>query len=91
MKQTGVFVKNIILIILFHTLLVSISSSQSIRIMPLGDSITNGYPNGYRDDLWFKLINAHYDIDFVVSLSNGSGFDANHEGYVGFKTYEIAA
>lgn len=59
--------------------------AQSIRIMPLGDSITAGvgpqfsnfFPNpltlsGYRAPLWEKLKDAEYDVDFVGSKSEGS-------------------
>jgi len=66
--------------------------AESIRIMPLGDSITYGYPTsgGYRGYLWNKLQVAKYDVDFVGSQYDGSGFDAHHEGYGYWKTYDIA-
>ena len=68
----------------------------AIRIMPLGDSITQGASSGvtdedfqvsYRLDLWDKLRNAGYDVDFVGSLNSGSSmedFDADHEGHPGW-------
>lgn len=63
----------------------------STRIMPLGDSITWGYPSssGYRGYLWNKLQVGNFDVNFVGSKYDGSGFDGNHEGYGGYKTYEI--
>ena len=60
---------------------------ESIKIMPLGDSITAGFPGaeGYREKLYLDLINSGFNVDFVGSRSSGSGFDADHEGY-GWKT-----
>jgi lysophospholipase L1-like esterase len=71
------------------------------RIMPLGDSITEGdgeipevaYEVGYRQFLWQELLNLGYVVDFVGSLSSGyaiPGFDADHEGHGGWKAFEIA-
>lgn len=79
--------------------------AQSIRIMPLGDSITAGvgstiipYPqmfSGYRAPLWQKLKSADYDVNFVGSKSEGGAvlpsFDTDHSGYSGYKTEQIAA
>lgn len=64
--------------------------SQPTRIMPLGDSITHGYPHGYRSYLWDKLKNASYTVNFVGSNHDGSGFDNDHEGYGGWMTDDIA-
>jgi lysophospholipase L1-like esterase len=77
------------ILILSHAVL----QAETIRIMPLGDSITYGYPTGpgYRGYLWNKLKdNNSYTVNFVGSRHDGQGFDANHEGYGGYKTYEIA-
>jgi len=59
--------------------------AETVRIMPLGDSITydwvfnditNPRPtsslSGYRNYLWYKLQDAGYDIDFVGSYATGS-------------------
>ena len=73
------------IIFIFTTFLLS----KSVQIMPLGDSITHGHPNGYRDDLWYKLKDSRYDVNFVGSQHNGSGFDDDHEGYDYAKTYDI--
>jgi lysophospholipase L1-like esterase/uncharacterized protein YxeA len=76
-------------LLLFSTLALY---SQPTRIMPLGDSITHGYPHGYRSYLWYKLSDASYSANFVGSQHDGYGygFDVDHEGYGGFKTYELS-
>lgn len=60
------------------------------RIMPLGDSLTEGaYPNGhhsYRGYLETQLKDAGYDFDFIGTqwqLGHG-GTDYEHEGHGGF-------
>jgi len=62
---------------------VPLPSGESVKIMPLGDSITAGFPGtvGYREKLYLDLINSGFNVDFVGSQSSGSGFDADHEGY----------
>jgi lysophospholipase L1-like esterase len=62
------------------------------RIMPLGDSITDGVAEstddtGYRRSLYLQLTDEGYNIDFVGSLSGGipNDFDKNHEGHRGWK------
>jgi lysophospholipase L1-like esterase len=78
------------------------------RIMPLGDSITDGvvYYNsrddvqpqasvrvGYRKVLRDRLAASGYAVDFVGSLSNGSGAglaDDDHEGHPGATQTELA-
>ncbi|NJK77375.1 MAG: SGNH hydrolase [Richelia sp. CSU_2_1] len=71
------------------------ASSQKcpLKIMPLGDSITDGYfvPGGYRIDLESALEKRGYAIDFVGSLSNGPDtlLDRNHEGHSGWRIEEI--
>jgi lysophospholipase L1-like esterase len=64
---------------------VSLSRGESVKIMPLGDSITAGIPGtvGYREKLYLDLINSGFNVDFVGSQSAGSGFDADHEGHGG--------
>ncbi|MBN1787606.1 MAG: PASTA domain-containing protein [Sedimentisphaerales bacterium] len=59
------------------------------RIMPLGDSITRGwwgsvYDDGYRKPLYEKLKAAHYNFDFMGSLSDGNFADPHHEGHDGW-------
>jgi hypothetical protein len=76
-----------------------------IRIMPLGDSITQGHNSGvndldkqiaYRRDLWHSLRSSGYQVDFVGSLINGEsyqpldGFDPDHEGHSGERDDRVA-
>ena len=78
------------------------STQAAVKIMPLGDSITQGQSSGepdtdrqisYRKALWDKLISGDYDVDFVGSLNSGSdilGFEAaDHEGHNGFTADQI--
>lgn len=76
----------------------SAQSIQAIRIMPLGDSITQGNTqhNSYRRTLWLQLQKAGYNVDFVGSQqSNFEGpaplrdFDLDHEGHWGWRMDEI--
>jgi len=64
--------------------------SGPIRIMPLGDSITNGTgeQSGYRNKLYHDLMAIGLKVDFVGSLrTNGcdSLEDLDHEGHPGFR------
>ncbi len=72
----------------------------SVKIMPLGDSITRGggdasspYPS-YRYYLWNVLRNGGYDVDFVGSTTDPGFtsfvFDQDHDGYSGYTTEELA-
>jgi len=65
-----------------------------IRIMPLGDSLTDGFNvnGGYRIDLWTMLAAAHHSVDFVGSRHNGvPGLaDKDHEGHPGWRIDELA-
>ncbi|MFU8844227.1 MAG: GDSL-type esterase/lipase family protein [Bacteroidales bacterium] len=77
--------------------------SQTIKIQPLGNSITQAsYPRySYRYNLWTKLIDAGFDFDFVGSLQDnkngnpdwpvymGQSFDQDHEGHSGWTTFDI--
>ncbi|HET6515637.1 MAG TPA: DUF4082 domain-containing protein [Thermodesulfovibrionales bacterium] len=74
--------------------------SRSIRIMPVGDSITEGCCNGlvvstdydhmasYRQTLYLDLAGSNYDVDFVGSMQFGNLltplFDADNEGHPGW-------
>ncbi len=68
---------------------------ETLEIMLLGDSITQGKVNnsepeaereGYRRFLWDALNDLGLDIDFVGSESNGTGgFDQDHQGHPGWK------
>ena len=74
---------------------------ESIRIMPLGDSITRGssyagnVAGGYRTQLWKDLTNAGYAVDFVGESSenpdSGNLPDPDHNGYNGWRIDQIDA
>jgi lysophospholipase L1-like esterase len=67
----------------------------AIRVMPLGDSITDGdsIPGGYRIELSRALEATGTRIDFVGSLRNGSPSldDEDHEGHSGWRIDQIHA
>lgn len=70
-------------------------SNGGVKIMPLGDSITDGIqtPGGYRIGLWQKFTSGGQKVDFVGSLSNGpSGLgDHDHEGHSGWRIDQLDA
>lgn len=62
------------------------------KIMPLGDSITNGYQvdGGYRDPLYQQLTAAGHTLEFVgtnneypttLLIANGQNYHEGHNGY----------
>ena len=70
----------------------------TLRIMPLGNSITSATDGGasFRYWLWHDLIDAGHDVDFVGSMQgvyNGvprfPDFDQDHEGHWGWRIDEI--
>ncbi|MFO7933421.1 MAG: GDSL-type esterase/lipase family protein [Bacteroidales bacterium] len=94
--------------IILSGLLFALSSvhldAQVYKILPLGNSITQADiskdgANSYRRNLWNKLMNAGYEVDFVGSLNtdrNGypfpdPNFDHDHEGHWGWRADEIVA
>jgi lysophospholipase L1-like esterase len=70
-------------------------SNGGTRIMPLGDSITEGVdvPGAYRTGLWQRLVDAKYKNDFVGTQFNGpdSLKDHDHEGHPGWRIEEVDA
>lgn len=68
---------------------------RTVRVMPLGDSITYGVGSstavGYRRDLWLRLRAVGVQVDFVGSLRNGYLTDNNHEGHIGYRIDQIDA
>ncbi len=73
----------------------SLTQSNPLKIMPLGDSNTRGKGSdvaGYRDDLWMLLNDNGFNVDFVGSATTNSpttwdqpyAFDRNHEGHGGY-------
>ena len=71
------------------------AAAGPIKVMPLGDSITDGYnvPGGYRIALEDLLAEDRHSVDFVGSKRNGpvSLLDREHEGHSGWRIDEIAA
>jgi lysophospholipase L1-like esterase len=67
--------------------------NKVIKIMPLGDSITEGYdlPGGYRTYLVPKLQKFSSHIKFVGSLQDGPPdlLNADHEGHSGWRIDQI--
>ncbi|MGC5014584.1 lectin [Streptosporangium sp. DT93] len=70
-------------------------SNGGVRVMPLGDSITEGtqVPGGYRIGLWQRLAAGRYTVDFVGSQFNGPGNlgDHDHQGHPGWRIDQIDA
>jgi lysophospholipase L1-like esterase len=68
-------------------------SNGGVRVMPLGDSITEGtqVPGGYRIGLWQRLGGNGYRVDFVGSQFNGPASlgDHDHEGHPGWRIDQI--
>ncbi|GAA2687602.1 MULTISPECIES: SGNH/GDSL hydrolase family protein [Actinosynnema] len=89
-----------LVVVLAGTLLVApgagaAESNGGTRVMPLGDSITDGWnvPGGYRVGLWRRLVAEGYAVDFVGSGSNGPSElgDHDHEGHPGWRIDELHA
>lgn len=68
---------------------------ETVRIMPLGDSITWGVGapghDSYRTDLYRRLTNAGLKVDFVGSKRSGTGPDRDNEGHPGWTITQISA
>jgi lysophospholipase L1-like esterase len=83
------------LAVALHIGVASAESNGGVRVMPLGDSITDGLtvPGGYRIGLWQRLTASRYTVDFVGSLSNGPANlgDHDHEGHSGWRIDQIDA
>ncbi len=80
--------------------LYNIETETPLRIMPLGDSITEGQidrdtptflQEGYRIGLWNRLIEFGLPFDFVGTQSSGTDNlpDKDHEGHSGFSTNQL--
>jgi len=69
------------------------SPKSTVKVMPLGDSITDGFnvPGGYRIKLWKNITDNGYKVDFVGSMTNGPAElgDKNHEGHSGWTISQI--
>jgi lysophospholipase L1-like esterase len=70
-------------------------SNGGVRVMPLGDSITDGnnVPGGYRIGLWQRFATGGYTVDFVGSGFNGPASlgDHDHEGHSGWRIDQLDA
>jgi lysophospholipase L1-like esterase len=70
-------------------------SNGGTRVMPLGDSITEGtqVPGGYRIGLWQRMASAGYRVDFVGTQFNGPAAlgDHDHQGLPGWRIDQIDA
>jgi serralysin len=91
---------NAIILRLDQGFLYNIELETPLRIMPLGDSITEGQVDrdtpeflheGYRIGLWNKLAEFGIPFDFVGSKSSGTENlpDTDHEGHSGFSTNQL--
>src|SRR5689334_5382439 len=73
----------------------SAESNGGVRVMPLGDSITEGtqVPGGYRIGLWQRFGTGGYRVDLVGSQFNGPASlgDHDHEGHPGWRIDQIDA
>lgn len=73
----------------------TVAVKSEVRIMPLGDSITYGigFSGSYRTALWKKLIADGDRINFVGSVSHGSGDlgDSDNEGHIGWEIGQLDA
>ncbi len=81
--------------IAMQTGVASAESNGGVRVMPLGDSITEGtqVPGGYRIGLWQRFTTNGYRVDFVGSQFNGPASlgDHDHEGHPGWRIDQIDA
>ncbi len=68
----------------------SLCGAAPLRVMPLGDSITAGYPfeaqGGYRTRLWQRFGSDPTRVDFLGTVQSGPAAlgDKQHEGHSGF-------
>jgi hypothetical protein len=92
-----------IVFILFIALIPFSKAANPVKIMPLGNSITQADKDhySYRYNLWKKLIDANVSFDFVGSHNTnkggnpawpaykGNNFDSDHEGHSGWTIDQI--
>jgi len=70
------------------------ASSQALRIMPMGDSITEGtVPGGYRHPLYNLLTDSGYEVEFVGSKTQPGDTcpDKDHWGQGGWQISDTPA
>ncbi len=87
------------LIILTAVLMAANVMAAPIRIMPLGDSITEGIGTfsttnrAYRRALYLELVNSGYNVNFVGNRPPAgipTDFDRNHQGEGGIRDDQVA-
>jgi uncharacterized repeat protein (TIGR02543 family) len=90
-KLTGLLVIFAVIASLFFFVPETQAFPTPVKVMPLGDSITVGYPGleGYRRTLLLSLSSSGFSVDFVGSQKVGTGFDYDNEGHLGNRTDEI--
>ncbi|MFF3005560.1 FG-GAP-like repeat-containing protein [Kitasatospora sp. NPDC057940] len=71
-------------------------TAPPIKVMPLGDSITDGAGStsgaGYRAPLWdLTAQQSSYTVDLVGTNSSGSVADPDHEGHSGYRIAQVRA
>ena len=84
----------VVIPVLAMLMMASVFGGTPLRVMPLGDSITQGtpIPGGYRAPLYELLTHAGFDVDFVGNQTdNGVASlpDSNHEGHPGYFISQI--
>jgi lysophospholipase L1-like esterase len=88
----------LVVVALVTTVPANVCGGEPVRIMPLGDSITQSdrRHNSYRRNLWHRLQAGGYHVDFVGSQTEHFGgappnpdFDLNHEGHWGWRVDQI--
>ncbi len=98
-RPMSLFIGSVLSIICSLTA-VSAIAEEVTKILPLGDSITQGgyERTSYRRTLWLKLKQNGFNVDFVGSQKEFHGasppaklldFDLDHEGHWGWETNEI--
>lgn len=91
-----------LIVLLLILLYITSLAEGSVKIVPIGDSITQGtlqnddrldHPT-YRYWLWNRLQEGGYDVDFVGSSDQPHlpyDFDQDHEGHDGYRTRDFLA
>jgi len=92
-KARSVILFSLVVILVTFTHFFALAA-LTIRILPLGDSITYGsdVPGGYRLPLYQLLTNAGFNVDFLGTQTNNSAPalpDPNHEGHIGWRIDQI--
>jgi lysophospholipase L1-like esterase len=90
----------LIVSLLFALSATGVAQAPPIRIMPVGDSITDGSSfdspdgtGGYRGPLYTALTQAGYNVDYVGSHTVNSGLlvEKEHDGHSGWRINQIDA